>query len=176
MDKEHSLDQKFQLSYISICNLFRPDILGPSLSLSLSVLFLIFGFWQVSRSPWCTKLLMSGTTQSNRVCSPTLAWKETCCTSIKSEKKDMNLHSTSLLRSLCTTFKASTKDNEVEKTLDWKEVQRFQSGCDPPTSLAKLCWVQDPPEPLVVALLWAIQTHPSLWSFFWWCKVRPGVV
>lgn len=178
MDKEYSWYQTFQFKYISIYNLFRPDMPGPflSFSLSLSALFLTFGFWQVSRSPWCTKLLMPGTTQSNCDRSPSLAWKEMCCTNIKSEKKDMNLNPTSLLRSLCTTFKASTKDDDVGKTLNLKKVQIFQSSCDSPTSLAQLSWVLDSPEPLDIALLWTIQTHPSLCSFFWWCKMLSGVI
>lgn len=85
--------------------------------------------WHDTKQPWPLSLLGMGGNP---------------CTNIKSEKKDMNLNSTSLFRSLCTTFKASTKDNEVEKILDLKEVQRFQNCCDSWTSLAKLSWVLHP--------------------------------
>lgn len=138
MDKKYSWDQKCQLNYISICSLFLSDMPGPSLS--LSALLLMFGFWQISRSPWCTK---PGRTQSSCDHLASLAWKETYCTNT-TWKGGMNLNSTRLFRSLCTTFKVSTKDNEVEKTLDLEEAQGFQSGCDSPASPAKLGWVLDP--------------------------------
>lgn len=167
MDKKYSWDQKCQLNYISICSLFLSDMPGPSLS--LSALLLMFGFWQISRSPWCTK---PGRTQSSCDHLASLAWKETYCTNT-TWKGGMNLNSTRLLRSLCTAFKASTKDNEVEKTLDLEEAQGWLWL----TNFSSQTWLSSgPPEPPDIALLGIILTHPALWSFSWWCKVLSGVV
>jgi len=91
---------------------------------------------------------MPDMTQSNHDCLlllSFLAWSEKYCTSIKSEKKDTNLNSPSLFRSLWTTFTGSTKGDKVEQIhylLLWtpeKYSKGFRAFVDPLTFPAQLC-------------------------------------